>query len=266
MIWLHRIVVVVALAIIASPAAAEQVQEIPGNWESPGMRRISVVNATASSALTPEGGQYAAGPGGRRPARHEMGGQHRPSQAAPQWITLELFGTQEVSAVAVFGERIDNDGIQDAQVQVAGPKPGEFTTVATIAGRQVGQLAGHVRSGEDHGRATADHAIRRAVAAYRRLRDRGLRPRRCRAAELKGYAAERLERCARRDGRRSPRVAEKLGLKTDSQFAGLRGAVGRRPSSGSGWPSGCRNGNRSAKPTGRRWWPRSSGWRCGRSG
>jgi hypothetical protein len=37
-----------------------------------------------------------------------------------------------VSALAVFGERIGNDGVQDAQVQVLGPRPGEFHTVATI--------------------------------------------------------------------------------------------------------------------------------------
>jgi hypothetical protein len=58
----------------------------------------------------------------------------QPSPEQPQWITLELFGSQEVSAVAVFGEAINNDGIQDAQVQVAGSKPGEFTTVATVEG------------------------------------------------------------------------------------------------------------------------------------
>jgi hypothetical protein len=39
-----------------------------------------------------------------------------------------------VIAVAVFGEAIGNDGIQDAPVQVAESRAGEFTTVATIRG------------------------------------------------------------------------------------------------------------------------------------
>ncbi len=129
---------VAAWACLASVASADQVCEIAGNWQTPDMRRITVVNAAASSALTPEGEQYA-------PAR-AIDGQRgtkwvasiAPSPAAPQWITLELSRTQAVGAVAVFGERIGNDGIQDALVQVAGAKAGEFQTVATVADAKSG--------------------------------------------------------------------------------------------------------------------------------
>ena len=61
-----------------------------------------------------------------------MGGQHRASQESPQWITLELFGTPEVSAVVVHGERIDNDGILEARVEVAAAPGQAFTTVVTV--------------------------------------------------------------------------------------------------------------------------------------
>ncbi len=139
MAWFHRVVVVGAVAIgvwatDGSLAAAGQVREIPGNWESPGMRRISVVKRHGFFGLDARGRSSTRRPG-RSTASAARNGwpASRPARHAPQWITLELFGTQAVSAVAVFGERIDNDGIQDAQVQVAGAKPGEFTTVATIA-------------------------------------------------------------------------------------------------------------------------------------
>ena len=55
----HRMLNVVVWASLASVASAEQVREIPGNWQTPDLRRITVVNAAASSALTPEGEQYA---------------------------------------------------------------------------------------------------------------------------------------------------------------------------------------------------------------
>ena len=138
MVAIQRVLLVAAWITGGSLTAAEQAQDIPSNWEPAGMRRISVVNVKASSALTPEGEQYAPGRAidGQRTTKWVA--NIPPSQAAPQWITLEFSGTQAVSAVAVFGERIGNDGIQDARVQVFGTKAGEFNTVATIADAQSG--------------------------------------------------------------------------------------------------------------------------------
>ena len=202
---------------------AELVQEIPGNWVAPGMRRLSAAGAKASSALGAEGGQYA-------PARAADGSRSTkwvasiaPSQAAPQWITLQLFGAHEVSAVAVFGERIGNDGIQDAQVQVAGPKPGQFATVATILGaKSANWLAAF-----DPVKTTA---VRLLIArsggpsTHTDVYEIEVYGRKLSAAELKGYAAERLSGGASRWNELTA-AAEKLRLQTDPQFAGLRGAV-----------------------------------------
>ncbi len=219
----HRMLNVVVWASLASVASAEQVREIPGNWQTPDMRRITVVNAAASSALTPEGEQYA-------PAR-AIDGQRgtkwvasvAPSQTAPQWITLELSRAQPVGAVAVFGERIDNDGIQDAQVQVAGAKPGEFPTVATVADAKSGSWlatfdpvkTGAVRLWITRSSGPSPHTDVYEVEVY----GPPISP-----TELQAYAAEALAGCAAR-GKEVAALAEKLGLTTDPQFAGLRAAV-----------------------------------------
>ncbi len=223
--WLQRTVVGIVWAAGGWLAAAEQVQEIPRDWQSPQMRRIAVASATASSALTPEGEQYAPG----RAIDVERGTKWvasvAPSQAVPQWITLELSGTQPVSAVAVFGERIGNDGIQDAQVQVAGAKPGEFNTVATIADARSGSWL-----------ATWD-PVKTTAVRLEITRSSGPSPHTdvyeievygppISAAELKAYAAEGLDRCATRWSAVAA-LAEKLHVKTDPQLAGLRGAVDR---------------------------------------
>lgn len=224
MIWLHRAVVVVVLASIPSAATAAETQAIPGNWESPELRRIPVVSAAASSALAAAGsGQYA-------PARATDGDRHTkwvasvaPSQSAPQSIILHLAGSQAVSAVAVFGERIDNDGILDAQVQAAGSKPGEFTAVATIADAKSGSWL-----------ATFD-AVKTTAIRLCITRSGGPSPHTdvyeielygppIPPAELKAYAKEGLDGCRLR-WKEVAALAEKLGLKTDPQLAGLRGVV-----------------------------------------
>jgi len=213
----------VSLSMTLAPAADEQVREIPGNWESPEMRRIWVVNATASSALTPEGEQYS-------PSR-AIDGQRgtkwvasvAPSQVAPQWITLEFSGPQAVSAVAVFGERIGNDGIQDAQVQVAGAEPDEFRTVATIAdAKSASWLAtfdpvktSAVRLSITRSGGPSPHTDVYEIEVY----GPPISP-----AELKSYAAEGLDGSAARC-KEVAYLAEKLGVRTDPQFAELRGAV-----------------------------------------
>jgi hypothetical protein len=127
--------VILLLGIAAQANAAGRVQDVPRDWSCAGLRRLGIAAVSASSSLG-EGDQYA-------PARAIDGNRgskwvatHQPSPAQPQWITLTLFGSQDVTGVAVFGEAIGNDGIQDAQVQVAGRVATEFTTVAGVEAAQ----------------------------------------------------------------------------------------------------------------------------------
>ena len=147
----------------------------------------------------------------------------QPSTEKPQWITLELFGSQEVNAVAVFGEAVGNDGIQDAHVQVAGAKRGEFTTVATVDGatsaswlatfEPVKTTAVRLLVTRSGGPST--HTDVYEVEVFGPVLP---------AAELKGYAAERLDGCTAR-WKAFLAEAEKLGLKADSSEVGLGGAA-----------------------------------------
>jgi alpha-galactosidase len=187
------------------------------------MRRVSVAGVHASSAFAPENGQYA-------PARAVDGNRGTkwvasiaPSRDVPQWITLQLFGTQEVSAMAVFGERIDNDGIQDAQIQVAGAQADQFTTVATIRDVKSGSWlatfepvkTSAVRLLITRSGGPSPHTDVYEVEVFGRPLS---------GAELQRYGAERLGGCAARWNEVAA-AAERLGLKTDPQIAGLRGAV-----------------------------------------
>ncbi len=112
--------------------AQGRIVEIPGHWKPEGLRRLSVARVVASSIFGDPDGQYAA----RRAIDGDRGTKWvasvEPSREKPQWITLELAAPQPVAAVAVFGEAVGNDGIQDGQIQVAGAKPDEFVTVASI--------------------------------------------------------------------------------------------------------------------------------------
>ncbi len=221
MIWLYRTVVVVAWQ------ASRRRRRPGGSGDSrqlgiAGDAYIPVVS-DASSALAAAGGQYA-------PARATDGDRHTkwvasvaPSQSDPQWIILQLAGSQAVSAVAVFGERIDNDGILDAQVQAAGSKPGEFTAVATIADAKSGSWL-----------ATFD-AVKTTAIRVRITRSGGPSPHTdvyeielygppIPPAELKAYAKVGLDGCRLR-WKEVAALAEKLGLKTDPQLAALRGVV-----------------------------------------
>jgi hypothetical protein len=104
------------------------VETIPADWRAGDWQPLAAVSAEASATL---GDQYV-------PARIHDGDRRtkwvsptRPSPATPQWVTLTLSGAApEVSAVAVFGEAVNNDGILDAEVQVA--TGDEFRTVATV--------------------------------------------------------------------------------------------------------------------------------------
>jgi len=102
------------------------VKVIPPDWRAPDRQRLEIATSEASAFL---GEQYA-------PSRIHDGNRQtkwvsptQPSVAAPQWIALTLAGgPQEVSAVAVFGEAINNDGILDAEIQAG--SEGRFQTVA----------------------------------------------------------------------------------------------------------------------------------------
>jgi alpha-galactosidase len=203
--------------------AGGQVQDLPGNWVPTGLRRVSVAGVKGSSTFAPESGQYA-------PARAIDGNRGTkwvarvaPSPAAPQWITLELFGTQEISAVAVFGERVDNDGIRDAQVQVAGLQAGEFTTVAALQdARSSRWLATFVP--------VKTRAVRLLITrsggptTHTDVYEIELYGRPLPVAELKEYAAERVGGCSAQF-KQITATADRLRLKTDPQRAILRDAV-----------------------------------------
>lgn len=126
------------LLALAIPAIGEEdIREIFGNsppgWNgAQSWRHVPIASAHASSTFAPESGQYS-------PARAVDGNRNTkwvasiaPSQESPQWITLELFGAPEVSAVVVRGERIDNDGILEARVEVTAAPGQPFTTVVAV--------------------------------------------------------------------------------------------------------------------------------------
>jgi len=110
-------------------AADSRVEDIPDDWSPTGLHLLNPVKAVASSYLD----------GGYEPSRAidrnrgtKWVGTTAPSSESPQWITIQLLGPQEVSAVAVFGERVKNDGVLDAQIQVSLAERGEFSTVAVV--------------------------------------------------------------------------------------------------------------------------------------
>jgi hypothetical protein len=125
--------VLTAIALAAEPAVpADRVEEIPSTWQPEGLRRLAVTRAEASSCFAPESGQY-------RPDNAVDGNRGSkwvacvaPSREAPQWLTLHLVGVQELTAVALFGEAVNNNGVLDAEVQVAAAPGAEFRTAATV--------------------------------------------------------------------------------------------------------------------------------------
>lgn len=106
-------------------------EDVADDWTPRGLRSLRVADVAASSALGSENGQYAPGNAVDRDRRTKWVADEAASQSKPQSITLRLFGSQEVAGVALFGERPGNDGVRDAQIQVAAPS-GEFQTVATV--------------------------------------------------------------------------------------------------------------------------------------
>lgn len=118
------------LALVGPAYAQGTVEPIAPGWRPADWQQLEIASARASASLD---GDYA-------PARVHDGDPHtkwvcptRPTSAAPQWIAVSLAdGETKVRAVAVLGERIDNDGILDADVQVL--TEGRFQTVASIRG------------------------------------------------------------------------------------------------------------------------------------
>ncbi len=118
---------VVTLTTIAA-AAEPRIEPIPPDWRGVDRQRLGIAAAEASASLSE---QYA-------PSRIHDGDRKtkwvcptRPSATVPQWVTLTLAGgPAEVSAVAVFGETIGNDGILDADIQVE--SEGSWKGVAAV--------------------------------------------------------------------------------------------------------------------------------------
>ena len=104
------------------------IEPVAADWHAADRRPLAIAAVEASASL---GDAY-------QPERICDGDRHtkwvcptRPGPQAPQWIGLTLAGgPQRVEGVAVFGERIDNDGVIDADVQVE--EPAGFRTVTEI--------------------------------------------------------------------------------------------------------------------------------------
>lgn len=119
-----------AVAVAAEP----RIESIPPDWGAVDRQRLDIASAEASASL---GEQYASGRIHDGDRKTKWVCPTKPTAAAPQWVTLALTGgLQEVSAVAVFGERIDNDGVLDADVQVE--SSGGFKTVASVRAATTG--------------------------------------------------------------------------------------------------------------------------------
>jgi hypothetical protein len=211
----------VAAAIVLScttlmAGAEPRVAPIAPDWKPGDMRVLRVAEATASTSLGP---QYAPAlaADGRRDTKWVA--SVAPGPRSPQWITLRLLGPQKVAAVAVFGERVDNDGIIDGAVQVAGKAAGSFSTVA------------EVKSATSRSWLATFDPVK--TSAVRLLVTRSGGPTthtdvyevevfgaKLSAAELKGYAAEQLRACELRC-KKAAAAAEKLGHPRDPQLADI---------------------------------------------
>ena len=109
--------------------AAGRVEPIPADWRSAAQPPVQIRRAEASSSLSDQYAPERICDGDRRHTKWVA--PVRPTATAPQWVTLSLAGgPRTVRGVAVFGERVDNDGIIDADIQVR--TGGEFRTVASV--------------------------------------------------------------------------------------------------------------------------------------
>ena len=131
----------VALFLLAADLSAVecQVREIASNWKSSELRRLPVIDVRASSVFGEEGGRYAAALAVDGSRGSKWVASVAASEQSPQWITLELIRPQKVSALALFGEAPGNDGVRDAQIQVATNGSGQFSTVGTVTNATSGR-------------------------------------------------------------------------------------------------------------------------------
>ena len=103
---------------------------ISREWQTDRYRRIPAESVTASTTL---GKDYAPSQVCDGNRKTKWVASAAPSKEHPQWVRLDLAGGEHtVTAVAVFGERVDNDGVLDAEVQVVGPTGDKFKTVASV--------------------------------------------------------------------------------------------------------------------------------------
>lgn len=102
---------------------------VPREWRACERLRIPVVRSDASGFLGPEYAPARAHDGDRRT---KWVAPERPSAERPQWIALDLGEAREVSAVAVFGEAVTNDGVIDAEIQAE--IDGAFRAVSAVRG------------------------------------------------------------------------------------------------------------------------------------
>jgi hypothetical protein len=120
----HGLAACAAALLVARTHAA--VDTVAVDWRAVDRQPLAILAAEASASL---GDTYL-------PERVGDGDRHtkwvcptRPSPQAPQWVAVTFAGgPQRVEGVAVFGERIDNDGVIDADIQV-----GETTGYRTVA-------------------------------------------------------------------------------------------------------------------------------------
>ncbi|MBN1418234.1 MAG: alpha-galactosidase [Planctomycetes bacterium] len=116
------------LVAVAGADPSARIEEIPADGEPADRLRLEVAGADTSESF---GEAY-------RPERICDGDRRtkwvagtRPTEEKPQWVILRLAGgAQDVGAIAVFGEGLDNDGVLDADLQVE--IDGAFRTIASV--------------------------------------------------------------------------------------------------------------------------------------
>ena len=115
-----------------SAQAQSRIEEIPWEWKPTNLRALLAPRALASSTLGGAEGSYAAGRALDGDRGTKWVADERATPSTPQWIVLDLAGPQVLVGLAVFGEAPGNDGVIDAQIEVAGAKQDDFTTVASV--------------------------------------------------------------------------------------------------------------------------------------
>jgi hypothetical protein len=135
-LWAH---VIRALLVVAGTVAIAHgqasIEPILRTWtHPPAERQLPVISSSASTVFDAPSGNYASAKAHDGNRATKWVAANKPGEAAPQWLEIALAGEQAISFVAVFGEAVGNDGIVDAEIQVAPRAPANFRTVAVIAG------------------------------------------------------------------------------------------------------------------------------------